>query len=280
MIRAVQKDESFLTDLQRVRKGQESLDIWWLGQSGFLLHWNGIKILLDPYLSDSLTLKYQGTSKPHVRMCERVVDPARLRSIDFVTSSHVHTDHLDPDTLSPLFLNNPGLKLILPLAHLIEGMKRAGCTAERLAGLDAGQTYTEGDISFTAVPSAHETLQKNEDGHHLFLGYIIRAGPWTLYHSGDTVLYPGMVDLLKTHAPAVSFLPINGTDPARGVAGNLNAREAVWLAKKIESKLTIPCHFHLFEFNTVEPDEFVETAEKERIKIKVMQVGERLSLKL
>lgn len=280
MIRAVQKDEAFITDLQKVEKRRDSLDIWWLGQSGFLLHWNGIKILLDPYLSDSLTLKYQGTVKPHVRMSERVVDPARLHSIDFVTSSHVHTDHLDPDTLTPLFINNPGLKLILPLAHLNEGMKRAGCARDRLAGLDAGQSYGEGDISFTAIPSAHETLQLNEDGHHLFLGYIIQAGPWTLYHSGDTVLYPGMAGILKPYAPDVSFLPINGSDPARGVSGNLNASEAVWLAKNIDSKLTIPCHFHLFEFNTVEPEEFIETAEKEHIQIKVMQVGERLSLKL
>lgn len=280
MIKAVQKDEVFLSDLQRAEKRWDSLDIWWLGQSGFLLHWNGVKILLDPYLSDSLTLKYQGTDKPHVRMSERVVDPARLLSIDLVTSSHVHTDHLDPGTLTPLCKNNPGLKLILPKAHLMEGQKRSGCASDRLISLDAGESYVEGDIFFTAIPSAHETLQMNEDGHHLFLGYIIRAGPWTLYHSGDTVLYPGMADLLKPYAPDVSFLPINGSDPARGVAGNLNAREAVWLAKNIKSKLTIPCHFHLFEFNTVEPDEFIKTAEKEHIPIKVMQIGERLSLKL
>jgi L-ascorbate metabolism protein UlaG (beta-lactamase superfamily) len=280
MIKAVLKDEAFLTDLRGVEEGRDRLDIWWLGQSGFLLHWNGKNILLDPYLSDSLTLKYQGTAKPHIRMCERVVDPAKLHFMHYVTSSHVHTDHLDPDTLAPLFAGNAGLKLILPLAHLGEGMKRAGCSGERMAGLDAGQTYAEGEISFTAVPAAHETLKVDEEGHHLFLGYIVRAGPWTLYHSGDTVLYPGMAELLKPYAVDVSFLPINGTDPSRGVSGNMNAREAVWLAKNIDSKLTIPCHFHLFEFNTVEPDEFIETAKKEQVSIRVMQVGERLSLKL
>ena len=55
-----------------------------------------------PYLSDSLTAKYAGTDKPHVRMTERAIDPARLDFIDVVTSSHNHTDHLDHETLWPL----------------------------------------------------------------------------------------------------------------------------------------------------------------------------------
>ena len=46
------------------------------------------RILIDPYLSDSLTHKYAGTDRPHVRMTERVVAPERLTFIDVVTSSH------------------------------------------------------------------------------------------------------------------------------------------------------------------------------------------------
>ncbi len=74
--------------------------LWWLGQSGFLLQWQGIHVLLDPYLSDSLTKKYSQTDKPHVRMTELVIDPARLSFVDIVTSTHNHTDHLDAETLS------------------------------------------------------------------------------------------------------------------------------------------------------------------------------------
>src|SRR4030081_1497573 len=80
----------------------DSFDLWWLGQSGFLIQWNGHCVLLDPYLSDSLTKKYESTSKPHVRMSELVIDPGLLDCIDIVTSSHNHTDHLDAETLIPL----------------------------------------------------------------------------------------------------------------------------------------------------------------------------------
>ena len=48
-------------------------------------------LLLDPYLSDSLTQKYTATDKPHVCMTARVVAPERLDFIDLVTSSHNHT---------------------------------------------------------------------------------------------------------------------------------------------------------------------------------------------
>ena len=80
----------------------DHFDIWWLGQSGFLIQWNGSVLLFDPYLSDSLTKKYAETQKPHVRMSELVINPLLLNNIDIVTSSHNHTDHLDAETLIPL----------------------------------------------------------------------------------------------------------------------------------------------------------------------------------
>src|SRR5712671_6028796 len=95
------KDEPFLADVRRVLAARAGA-LWWLGQSGFLLVQNGRAVLLDPYLSESLTRKYAATDKPHVRMTERVVDPSALASlgvIDLITSSHNHTDHFDPETL-------------------------------------------------------------------------------------------------------------------------------------------------------------------------------------
>ena len=71
------------------------------------MQWNGRHLLLDPYLSESLTKKYAATDKPHVRMTRRVVAPERLDFVDVVTSSHNHTDHLDGETLGPLRARQP-----------------------------------------------------------------------------------------------------------------------------------------------------------------------------
>ena len=87
MITPVLKDEAILADVAEARRDWQDLHLWWLGQSGFLVQWQNRHLLLDPYLSDSLTKKYAHTDKPHVRMTERVVAPERLDFIDVVASS-------------------------------------------------------------------------------------------------------------------------------------------------------------------------------------------------
>ena len=90
MIEPLLSDDALLADIAVAARSLELLHLWWLGQSGFLVQWNGHRMLMDPYLSDSLTEKYARTDKPHVRMSRRVVDPARLDAIDVVTTSHNH----------------------------------------------------------------------------------------------------------------------------------------------------------------------------------------------
>src|SRR5947199_4174769 len=116
---ALQKDEAFLADVRRVLNSRGRA-LWWLGQSGFLVVQNGRALVLDPYLSDSLTRKYAGTDKPHARMTELVVEPAALGAIaviDVITSSHNHTDHFDPETLLPLLAANLQARLVIPAAN-------------------------------------------------------------------------------------------------------------------------------------------------------------------
>ncbi len=53
------------------------------------------------------------------------------------------------------------------------------------------------DIRFSGVASAHETVERDEQGRARFLGYVLQFGEWTLYHSGDTVRYTGMAEKLR-----------------------------------------------------------------------------------
>jgi L-ascorbate metabolism protein UlaG (beta-lactamase superfamily) len=78
MIVPLQSDQQFLADVTATIARRQGVSLWWLGQSGFLVHYDGVCIAIDPYLSDSLTHKYAATAKPHVRVTARVVDPALL----------------------------------------------------------------------------------------------------------------------------------------------------------------------------------------------------------
>ena len=153
MIKPVLQDDDFLRDVQGRREDREHLHLWWLGQSGFLLQWHGHHLLLDPYLSDSLTHKYAGTDKPHVRLTGRVIAPERLNFIQAVTSSHNHTDHLDADTLRPLLRANPKLELVIPEANREFVVDRLNVEVEFPRGLEAGQFLHLGVFRIHAVPA-------------------------------------------------------------------------------------------------------------------------------
>jgi L-ascorbate metabolism protein UlaG (beta-lactamase superfamily) len=271
VIRPALQDDSFLEDVRRANVHDGGFRLWWLGQSGFLVQYEGSHLLLDPYLSDSLTHKYADTGKPHIRMTERVVDPKRLNFIDVSTSSHNHTDHLDADTLLPLMRVNPRIRLVVPAANLEFVAKRLGCDSAWLVGLEDGESALVGPFRFLAVPAAHEEVSAE------YHGYVVRFGQWTIYHSGDTMLYDGMVERLRAFTPDVAILPINGRAPERRVAGNLNAREAAELGKSIGARTVIPCHYEMFAFNTADPAEFAEAASRAGQRCDILRCGERWS---
>lgn len=334
MIEPFLSGDALLADVVAAGKVPGALNLWWLGQSGFLVQWAGRHLLVDPYLSDSLTAKYAATDKPHVRMTGRAIEPERLGFVDVVASTHNHTDHFDPDTLRPVmaarklsaekgtvpffsatvaatvpaekgdsprqFSANANLTLVVPEANREVAVERLAvaesvtdrplpngrgsnraqsgahrAAAERLRGIDDGETVDVAGFSITAVPAAHETIERDEAGRLRFLGYIIRCGAWTIYHAGDTVLFDGMVERLAPWGIDVALLPINGRDPARRVAGNLWGREAAWLARQIGAKVAIPCHYEMFEFNTASPDEFVAECGRLGQACRVLRCGER-----
>jgi len=279
VIKPVLQDDGFIEDVLRAKENADHLHLWWLGQSGYLVQWQGYHLLIDPYLSDSLTKKYAATNKPHVRMTERVIAPERLDFVDVVTSSHNHTDHLDGETLIPLLKANPNLTVIVPRANVNFAAERLQIPPERLTPIRVDDVPLIVDpFSFQAIPSAHESLEMNENGDHRFVGLVIKIGPWTIYHSGDCIPYEGLAQQLKNYRIDVALLPINGRDPARGVAGNFNGEEAVGLAKEVDAKLVIPCHYEMFEFNTASPAGFIQFANRSSQHYRVLKCGEGMSL--
>lgn len=278
LVPAYQKDDTLLSDIEASRDQPDALHIWWLGQSGFLLQHAGTHILFDPYLSDSLTRKYADTDKPHVRLSERVIDPARLTMIDLVTSSHNHTDHLDAETLLPLFGTNPAVRFIIPEANRAFVAGRLHCDPDFPWGLNDKENVRVKGITVHGVPAAHNQLERDEQGRCKFMGFVVEVGPYRVYHSGDTLWYEDMVDILKPFQVDVAFLPINGNRPERRVAGNLNAEEAAQLGNEIGARLVIPHHYDMFAFNTADPADFVQACRQHGTPYRVLRLGERLTV--
>jgi L-ascorbate metabolism protein UlaG (beta-lactamase superfamily) len=279
MITPFQKDEVLLHDIETAPDNADQLHIWWLGQSGFLLKHDHVRILFDPYLTDSLTEKYATTDQPHVRMTERCIAPEKLAKIDLITSSHLHTDHFDPQTLLPVFKANPQARFFCAGANQETVVERlGGQLPEHSFGMSDGDSTFGDGWEVRGIVAAHNEVERDDTGQTRFMGFWIRIGPFRIYHSGDTMWHDDIVRDLREYGCDVAFVPINGHKEERRVPGNLNGTEAAALAKVVNAGIAIPHHFEMFEFNTASPDEFVSACGRLSQPCKVLRCGERFTL--
>jgi L-ascorbate metabolism protein UlaG (beta-lactamase superfamily) len=252
VIEPLRSDDALLADVEAAGDG-----LWWLGQSGFLVKHAGRHLLLDPYLSDSLTRKYADTTTPHERISRRVIAPERLGFVDVVTSSHNHTDHLDGETLAPIL--EGGAQLLCPTVNKEFARERLG--REPDVTIAHGETATVAGFEIRSVPAAHTDLAPQ------YSGYVVRAGETTLYHSGDTLL----VDGLERPRVDLALLPINGA------LGNMDAHAAARFAHEMHARVAVPCHYDMFAFNTADPADFTAACDRLGQPHHVLRLGEGLS---
>lgn len=223
----------------------DAVELAWLGQAGFAVRQAGRVVLIDPYLSDHLAVKYKGTDTPHVRLMRPPVEMEAWHGVTAVLCTHRHGDHMDPLALPVLARNNPACRFIVPRAE----SDRAAELGIAATGLNAEETATVEGIVITAIAAAHEQQTVNARGEHHWLGYLVRMAGRTVYHSGDCVKYEGLPERLAAERIDAALLPVNGR--GKGVAGNFTFEEAVELCRASRIPVLIAHHFGMFAFNTV-----------------------------
>jgi L-ascorbate metabolism protein UlaG (beta-lactamase superfamily) len=230
----------------------------WLGQAGFLLEIEGLRILIDPFLSE-----HDARFFPPPR-----IDPF-TEGIDWLLVTHEHLDHLDVDFLPVLAGCSPDVTVVLPTPIVEQAARLVG--GVRVVGVQPGNTVElSASVSLSVLPAWHGVEiadaysdGRGEDGLARFVGYLVEAPGLSLYHSGDTLVTDGLRDALTRHSIDVALLPINGRDYYReglGLIGNMDDREAVQLALECGVRLLVPMHWDLFRGNTVRPGNAVDEA--------------------
>jgi L-ascorbate metabolism protein UlaG (beta-lactamase superfamily) len=277
MIEPMRSASELIEEIRAASPARGSLHAWWLGQSGFLFKSPRGLLAVDLYLSEHLTRKYEGTSRPHVRMTRAPLRGSDLRAIDLILASHKHSDHLDPGTIPDVLAACPFALLVIPEALVGYARQDLGVPADRIAGIDAGGVIERAGFRVRAIPSAHEGLDTDASGHHLYLGFVIEAEGLRLYHSGDGLAYDDLAEQLGDGPFDVLFLPINGRDPARGVPGNMSVAEAVDLSARIRPRYVVPHHYDMFTFNTVPVEAFASEARRlpAGVEARILRCGER-----
>ncbi len=237
--------------------------IWYLGQEGFLLKSGESFLVTDPYLSDYVDRNCCREGVVWQRLYAPPVEAEKLDFLHVVLCTHAHYDHADPDTLSRLAQCNPAVKFVIP-APEADTVAAYGVAKENIIKALAFEPIKICDFEIIPIPSAHETLQTDENGNYSALGYIIRTNGKTFFHAGDMCMYDGLIESVKPYGVDVAFLPINGRDYFRthnDIIGNFNCEEAVLLAKEIGAQMLVPMHHDLYAINRVSPAHFVDAVQ-------------------
>lgn len=253
---------------------------WWLGQSGFVYKTENAVFVIDPYLSDHLERITRGSHvNQHNRMTPIPITPEQLVGVDYICCTHDHLDHYDPETVIPMLAVNPSAKVVIPRAAK-GSLLRDGIEESRIITVDTRTNFVdmEKGIQISAVKGKHNEFDYSDVHDYPYLGFIIKAGAYRVYHAGDTILFPELTTLVLKERPDLAFLPINGGDEdrrKRGFMSNLQFYEAADLGKQILAKLVIPCHYDMFDINTEQIGRFVNYANTIGLNYVVPMVGEK-----
>lgn len=256
-----------------------SLGIWGLGQVGFAIKGPDAVIYIDPCLSDVVREQF---GEVWARAYDPPCLPEQVSNAGYYLITHEHLDHLDPVTTGKVAKASPQARFIAN-----------GWCKEMLADLDIANdrclfpdafkplTLPGTSLKLTVLPSAHYEKEYDEQKGFRWLGFLIEWNGVTLYHAGDTIIYPGYLDMLREmQRPDIVILPVNGRDWYREnvmkATGNLLPYEAAWLAQEFGWDTLIAAHNDLYPSNAIPMEHIVEALARvvPRQKYKIVQPGE------
>ncbi len=205
------------------------MKITWLGQAGLLFETNGKKIIVDPYLSDSV----------------KAVNPKNYRRVpvsekfleivpDVLIVTHNHLDHLDPETL-PHYLKAGASFLVLAPDGSWQQIRTSFPNTDcNYVLFNNGTTWTEGEVTFRAVKAEHSDPNA--------IGVIISAEGKSYYVTGDTLYNEKVFESLPEDLDLYAvFLPVNG------VGNNMNMTDAAHFVSRTGARYSVPFHCGMFD---------------------------------
>ncbi len=206
------------------------MKVTFLGQAGLLFEIDGKKVIIDPYLSDSV----EKINPNNYR--RQPIDESFLKiKPDVLVFTHNHLDHYDEETVTHYLGADSNALVLAPFATWQAARKFGG--SSNYVMFNRGTTWNEGNITLRAVKAEHSDREA--------IGVIITYDGKNYYVTGDT-LYHEEIFADITQDIDVVFLPING------VGNNMNAADAAHFATRIGAKKVVPLHFGLFDSMTGE----------------------------
>jgi L-ascorbate 6-phosphate lactonase len=243
--------------------------IWWLGQAMVALRGARANVLIDPFLS------------PHPdRLVPPPFEPREVGGLGAILCTHEHVDHFDAEALPELAEASSDAVIVVP-EPMVDAVVALGIDPSRVVGAQPGRSIELEGLAIHPVPACHGVEpgdaytfgRELSNGLFRYLGYVVDLGGVRVYHAGDTIPFDGLEEQLRELVIDVALLPINGRDAereAQGIVGNMDAREAAYVAEAAGADVVIPIHFDMFEANLGDPVALLGVVLHEQLDVAVL----------
>lgn len=206
--------------------------VTWLGQASLYIETAGLRIMIDPYFSDSV-----GEKEPDKHRRQPVDDWMLELVPDVLIFTHDHLDHYDPWSAAHIISRGSGMTVLGPGSCWQKARAHGG--GHNYVLFEPGTRWTQERVRFTAVPAVHSDPNA--------IGILIEAEGCCVYVTGDTLYSCRVLDTLPEQIDAI-FLPVNG------VGNNMNMEDAAQFARDCGAKAAVPIHWGMFD--EIDPRKF------------------------
>lgn len=213
------------------------MKIHYLWHSFFRLSFNGVEVLVDPYID---TPQGDNTFKPVVK-CP--LPAKKIKGIDLICVSNEFFDHFDKTAVE--FIAKRDNAVVAGHESLLNELNIPQSLKHKVM---SGETFTYKGLSI-------EVKEAHYPNSFYPLGFVFSKDGESVYFAGNTSLMDSFSDIKSD----VAILPIGGNS-------TMDVIDAVRATKTMKPKYVIPMHYNSFSTIAADPNEFKERIEKSILK--------------
>lgn len=223
----------------------------WLGHAAFLLDINGVRILLDPCLTELKIMKRKTTL------------PCKISEInpDIILITHGHYDHFDIKTLQQLKHDN--MQIFMPLGLSIY-LKDEHLRKQAIE-MDWYQIYKTNGIEIIFLPASHWHSRYGYDKNRALWGsFAIRYADKQIYFCGDSGYNTHFKKIKELCGDMdICILPVGAYKPDYIMKhSHMNPYESSQAFKDLGGKTFVPMHYGTFTLSWEPASEGIEQAKE------------------
>lgn len=266
---------SVKTDLKNYHS--QAPTVFWFGHSSYLIHCNGVNILVDPVFSGhaspfSWYLKaFPGSD---------VYKPADMPPIDIMILTHNHYDHLDLGTIKTLAPTTE--QFVMPL-RVSQYLNDTGALQKPYTEMDWWDSFSPApNIEIACTPARHFSGRGFKRNGSLWASFVLVIDGYRIYIGSDSGYDTHFAGIGKQHGPFdLAILECGQYNEAWRYIHSF-PEELITEARDLRARVILPVHWGKFALGLHAWDEpierFVAAAKEAGVDYATPRIGEAVHL--